>query len=90
MFFIKYTVWRGGASALKNRIKEMKTIMVDVLKIKTPSGQEYEIDMDCVNRTMSVIRLHGNEQSVILTTDGERIRAQKVSYMTRISRDKGE
>ena len=68
----------------------MKTIMVDVLKIKTPSGQEYEIDMDCVNRTMSVIRLHGNEQSVILTTDGERIRAQKVSYMTRISSDKGE
>lgn len=68
----------------------MKAIMVDVLKIKTPSGQEYEIDMDCVNRNMSVIRLHGNEQSVILTTDGERIRAQKVSYMTRISRDKGE
>lgn len=68
----------------------MKTIMVDVLKIKTPSGQEYEIDMDCVNRNMSVIRLHGNEQSVILTADGERIRAQKVSYMTRISRDKGE
>lgn len=68
----------------------MRTISVDVLKIKTPSGQEYEIDMDCVNRTMSVIRLHGNEQSVILTTDGERIRAQKVSYMTPISRDKGE
>lgn len=68
----------------------MRTIRLDVLKIKTPSGQEYEIDMDCVNRTMSVIRLHGSEQSVILTTNGERIRAQKVSYMTPISRDKGE
>lgn len=68
----------------------MKTTRVDVLKIKTPSGQEYEIDMDCVNRDMSVIRLHGTDHSVILTTDGERIRAQKVSYMTRISRDKGE
>lgn len=68
----------------------MKTIRVEVLKIKTPSGKEYEIDMDCVNKAMSVIRLHGNEQSVILTTDGERIRAQKVSYLTRISCDKGE
>lgn len=68
----------------------MKTTKVDVLKVKTPSGQEYEIEMNCVNRTMSVIRLHGIEQSVIITTDGERIRAQKVSYMTRISSDKGE
>lgn len=46
--------------------------------------------MDCVNEAASVIRLNDNEQSVILTIDGERIRAQKVSYMTRISSDKGE
>lgn len=68
----------------------MKTTKIKVLKIKTPSGQDYEIEMDCVNEAASVIRLNDNEQSVILTIDGERIRVQKVSYMTRISSDKGE
>ncbi|KKF38914.1 hypothetical protein [Hafnia alvei] len=70
----------------------MKTTKIKVLKIKTLSGQHYEIDMDCVNEAASVIRSNNNdnEQSVILTIDGERIRAQKVSCITRISSDKGE
>lgn len=68
----------------------MKTTKIKVLKVKTPSGQDYEIDIDCVNKEASVIRTQDDEQSVIITTDGERIRAQKVSYITRICSDKGE